>query len=127
MRQLADRLYRTAQALLRQPDTGKGDELFVALAGELPDFPWETVKVNSRDKEAASSRFPKAKLIVDDANAIRGGLEVSGENGAIRIINTLEKRLERMWPELLPELIAAAYREIGEVGEIGRDVSATDR
>jgi V/A-type H+-transporting ATPase subunit E len=39
-------------------------------------------------------------------------MEVNGDGGRIRIVNTLEKRLERGWPELLPDLIDVAYREI---------------
>jgi V/A-type H+-transporting ATPase subunit E len=32
-------------------------------------------------------------------------MEALADEGRIRVINTLEKRLERGWPELLPVLI----------------------
>ncbi len=119
MDQLSGRLLRTARSLLAEMRAEEEDGLFEALAGELPDFPWETVKVNPRDRDAAHRRFPKARVVCDDA--IGGGMEVSDGDGAIRIVNTLEKRLERIWPELLSELIADALEEID------RDAAAAKR
>jgi hypothetical protein len=40
-------------------------------------------------------------------------LEVTGDNGRLCVVNTLEKRLERGWPQLLPEMIRAVNRELG--------------
>ncbi len=119
MERLSERLLLTARSLLPEIRAEEDDELFEALAGELPDFPWEKVKVNPRDREAAHRRFPKARVVVD--NAICGGMEVADEDGAIHIVNTLEKRLERIWPELLSELIADV------LNEINRDASAVKR
>jgi len=39
-------------------------------------------------------------------------MESAADGGRLRIVNTLEKRLERGWPELMPEL----FREIGKEG-----------
>lgn len=115
---LSERLHRLALALLPELCGDGYDELFENLVGELPEFPWETVRVNPRDRELALRHFPDAKIVVDEA--ICGGMEVSGTAKMISIINTLEKRLERLWPELLPDLLAAAYREID------RDAFAAD-
>jgi len=119
MRELSERLHHTALSLLPELCSDGYGQLFGALAAELPDFPWETVRINPRDREMACHHFPTAKIVADDN--ICGGMEVRADQGRICIINTLEKRLERAWPELLPELIIAAYREIG------RDAFAADR
>jgi V/A-type H+-transporting ATPase subunit E len=37
-------------------------------------------------------------------------MEVIAEGGRVRVDNTLEKRLERAWPELLPRLLNAILR-----------------
>ena len=77
--------------------------IFSLLAAELPPIGWETLRVNPTDAEIAADLFPRARIVPD--TAICGGMEALAEEGRIRIINTLEKRLERVWPELLPALI----------------------
>ena len=79
-----------------------GAQLFQALAEEIPDCHWQRIIVNPRDKAAAGVRFPAAEVLVDPG--ISGGLEVQSADDRIRIINSLEKRLEHLWPELLPDL-----------------------
>jgi vacuolar-type H+-ATPase subunit E/Vma4 len=37
--------------------------------------------------------------------AITGGLETISTEGEVRVVNTFEKRLERMWEEMLPEIM----------------------
>jgi vacuolar-type H+-ATPase subunit E/Vma4 len=46
-------------------------------------------------------------------DTVSGGLEVTGDAGRICIDNTLEKRLERGWQDLLPILVSAIRREFG--------------
>jgi V/A-type H+-transporting ATPase subunit E len=111
MRDLSGRLYDVAVSLLTGLREYRYEELFAALFRELPDFAWRTVKVNPADLEMARRQFPEAEITADAG--ICGGMEVFSEEGRVCIANTLEKRLERGWPELLPDLIAAAYREIG--------------
>ena len=77
--------------------------IFSRLAAELPPIEWETVRVNPADAEIAGYLFPRARIVPD--TAICGGMEALAEGGRIQVINTLEKRLERGWPELLPVLI----------------------
>lgn len=111
---LAERLLRVARDSLSLVRERGGDELFASLARELPPIVWEEVRVNPADEESARRFFPGAEVVTDDA--IAGGMEVVGEEGGLRVVNTLEKRLERGWPELLPLLAADIYREAGDGG-----------
>jgi V/A-type H+-transporting ATPase subunit E len=106
---LAGRLYEVARTLLSELRDQGGAELFAALAAELLPCRWETVRVNPADAERAKVRFPKARIETD--GGIAGGLEVAAEGGRVCIDNTLEKRLERGWPELLRRLMNALTGE----------------
>ena len=112
---LAGRLLAVARnslPLLREGDPG---ELLACLARELPPVPWERVRVNPADEEAARRLFPGVGIEVDASLA--GGLEAVGKGGGLRVDNTLEKRLERGWPGLLPRLAADVRREVGDDGD----------
>lgn len=67
-------------------------------------------EVHPDDQGLARAALPQA-LIVGDRR-ITGGLAVKGQGGRMRVDNTLAKRLERAWPELLPKLLS----ELGQVG-----------
>lgn len=82
--------------------------MFNRLAAELPPAAWETVRVNPTDGELAGHLFPTA--LIEPDPAISGGMEALAEEGRIRVVNTLEKRLERGWPELFPDLLGEAER-----------------
>ena len=49
------------------------------------------------------NKFPDAEILFD--KAITGGLEAISDGGEVRVVNTFEKRLERMWEEMLPEIM----------------------
>ncbi len=111
LQELSGRLHEMAVSQLAVLRMHRYEELFAALVWELPEFPWQTVKVNAADMELARRHFPAAEIAAGEG--ICGGMEVFSEDGRICVVNTLEKRLERGWPDLLPDLIAAVYREIG--------------
>ncbi len=100
---LAERLSILARRLLPRLRNGGYPAVFTRLAGELPPDTWEEVRVNPTDAELAVALFPVARIMPDIA--ICGGLEVRADGGRVQIVNTLEKRLERGWPELLPLVI----------------------
>lgn len=100
---LAERLYKLAHGLLPRLRGQDYPRVFNRLAAELPPLQWEALRVNPMDAELAAHLFPTAEIVPD--TAISGGMEALADGGRIRIINTLEKRLERGWPELLPVLI----------------------
>ncbi len=107
---LADRLFRLACSSLHLLRVEGYDGLFAGLARELPPGRWRRVTVNPADVALAASHFPDAEIVPDPA--VVGGMEVSEEGGGISVVNTLEKRMERAWPELLPELLRDIYREL---------------
>ena len=100
---LAGRLFELAQGLLPSLREKEYPEIFSLLVGELSPLEWETVRVNPDDAALAARHFPRARIIPEPA--IRGGMATLAAGGLIEINNTLEKRLERGWPELLPVII----------------------
>lgn len=106
---LAERLGRIAWAslpLLRREDPAR---LFAVLAAELPPTEWERVTVNPADVGEAKRLFPSAEIVGDAA--VTGGVAAVAAEGALRVDNTLEKRLDRGWPEILPPLMEELRRE----------------
>jgi len=101
--ELSLRLYRIATGMLNILRNGRYKDVFGRLVQELPACRWGTVRVNPGDVEMAREYFPDSEIIPD--SSITGGLEAIAEGGRIRVVNTFEKRLERCWPEMLPELI----------------------
>jgi len=104
---LSERLYRishTSLRRLRDPDY-KGS--FRLMVEELPPLPWKMVRVNPEDAGLALEHFPEAGIITDDN--IAGGVDVMTDDGKIRVINTLEKRLERAWGDILPHIMKEFY------------------
>lgn len=101
--ELARRLRERAGVLLKRLRDNDYHALFRRLAAELPDATWATVRVNPADTALAAALFPTAVIEAD--GAIRGGLEASSADGELTVINTLEARLERAWPELLPRIV----------------------
>jgi len=108
-RELSKRLFSLAISLLGWLRRDGYDEAFGGLAQELPGLAWQTVSVNPEDVRLAKKQFPDAKIIADES--ITGGMDATTEGGSVRVINTLEKRLERMWPEMLPVLIRDIRQE----------------
>lgn len=103
MRHLSERLYAMAVGMLGM-ERQKGYESFFAdLVDEVPAIKWQGVRVNPADTEMARSFFPDAEIETDDS--ITGGFEVSADDERYRVVNVLEKRLEKGWPMALPELL----------------------
>ena len=109
---LAERAYRLASDSLPRFRDGGYESLFAALAGEIPEGPWRRVRVNPADLRLAQEFFPDAEIVPDES--VTGGLEVEAEDGRIRISNTLETRLERAWPVVLPGLINDIVEEYSD-------------
>lgn len=108
---LAQRLKNLATGLLEELALAGGEQLFKDLAAEIPTYPWQRVKVHRRDQALARATFPTAEVLAGEG--ISAGLEVQSDDGRIQIINTLEKRLEHLWSELLPELLKEFRQQAG--------------
>lgn len=102
-RALADRLYGLARSSLPGLRNVGYRDMFAAFAQELPRFTWKTIRVNPADGELAREQFPGAEIQFDIV--ITGGLEAISDEGQVMVVNTFEKRLERMWEEMLPEIM----------------------
>lgn len=103
MLKLSERLYTLAFDKLVQLRRQNYESVFAELVGEVPDIVWEKIQVNPLDKELAISAFPDAEIKADPS--ITGGYIASGEGGAYRVVNTLERRLEKGWPVILPLIL----------------------
>ncbi len=104
---LALRMKRRAAACLGEL---REEGLLARLAGELPAAAWATVRVAPVDTVRAADLFPGATVEADPA--ITGGLVAATAEGSLTVVNTLESRLERGWPDLLPRLFADLRREV---------------
>jgi vacuolar-type H+-ATPase subunit E/Vma4 len=107
---LSERLYSLAQSSLDVLRDERHGEVFSALVGEFPSLPWRKIRVHADDVEIARNYFSNSDVTPDEA--ITGGLDASSEDGSIRIVNTFNKRLERAWEDMLPELLSDIYNEL---------------
>ena len=80
------------------------EKIFATLVRELPERQWEKIIVNPADVELAAKFFNVNSIQQDPA--VSGGLVALTANDRIIVDNTFEKRLERKWLHILPQLIA---------------------
>jgi V/A-type H+-transporting ATPase subunit E len=110
--QLADRLSALAKNCLLSLRDRQYEIIFSRLAEETPSENWSQVKVNPEDAALAGKYFPTTPVLED--NKIIGGFELVSEDRQLSITNTLEKRLERCWPVLLPKMVGQLEQECRE-------------
>lgn len=108
---LSLRLHERALACVMQTRTSDPEALFRALLAELPPGEWLEVRVNPGTASLAACCFPGAGIVVDPAQS--GGFKATTADRSLTVDNTLKTRLERLWPELLPRLMAE-LRELPE-------------
>jgi len=99
-----ERLYTRAVDILPEfrGRAEAGTELFASLARELPQRRWGLIEVHPDDLEQAKKLFPEVEIRSDDAQS--GGLIATTEDKSLTVVNTLLKRLERSWPELVSKM-----------------------
>ncbi|MBU4119839.1 MAG: V-type proton ATPase subunit E [Proteobacteria bacterium] len=107
--QLADRLYELAQRELPWLREQCGSRLLETCAKDLPRAEWKKLRVHESEVNLARTLFPGAEIAGD--NSISGGFVAESADDRIMVINTLEKRLERSWPRILPELLRTLRKE----------------
>lgn len=102
---LAIRLHERARHALPQLYGNDAERLFAQLAAELPAMPWQTIWTTPGASSAAAALFPTATIVAD--LSLTGGIKAATAEDGLTVDNTLETRLEKLWPDLLPQLIAA--------------------
>lgn len=107
---LSDRLFLLARSSLSRLREDGYPTVFEKLAAELPPMPWKVVRVHPADVVLAREYFPDAEIV--PLEAVTGGVDAEVDGGKIRVVNTFEKRLERLWDDLLPHLIRDVYKEV---------------
>jgi vacuolar-type H+-ATPase subunit E/Vma4 len=107
---LAERLRSLAEQVLTELAEQERDPLWRASVAEIPAAEWRTLRVAPADLLRARRDFPRASVEAD--NALIGGLIAATAGERIVVDNSLAGRLERGWPELLPELMANLIREM---------------
>jgi vacuolar-type H+-ATPase subunit E/Vma4 len=99
---LSERLRHLARGLLPELSDWACPAGLEQCARELPSCQWEEVTVALRDADTARRLFPGSRVLLEPSCA--GGLMASARGGRVRVDNRLEKRLERLWDDLLPGL-----------------------
>lgn len=84
---------------------------FSVFKKEIPEYKWDIVEVNNVDQTIAKELFPDSEILID--NSISAGLRVKTKDEKLHIDNTLEKRLERAWNQIIPELVKEIYDTAG--------------
>lgn len=101
---LGERLSKLAVPLL----AGIADEdratLWQGLLAEIPEASWVSARVHPADLERAQRDLPQAE--VETEESLGGGMIVATAGGRVQVDNSLRHRLQRVWPELLPKLLA---------------------
>lgn len=102
-RRLVERLYSMAAELLPELRDKDYASLIRGFAQNLPKGDWQKVQVNPADEELARTIFPAAEVVLN--HDIVGGFIVEGGATSCTVDCTLEKRLERAWPFVVPDLV----------------------
>jgi V/A-type H+-transporting ATPase subunit E len=109
-RALAERLAALARSSLPALRNVGYDDVFASFVRELPQLPWKTVQVNPRDAALAKAHFPDAEVGPDEG--VAGGMIAVSEADRLRVVNTFEKRLERKWEDMLPEIMREVLEQV---------------
>ena len=107
---LVARLKKQAEQLLDRLRDREYDRVFKKLVAELPERKWDKVRVNPADVDLIRTNLPTVPVEPD--TTITGGLVVAADREAVQVDNTFEKRLEKIWPVLLPEMVGEMYRRM---------------
>jgi vacuolar-type H+-ATPase subunit E/Vma4 len=110
--ELEERMRELATQLLTELVAENRDSLWLALCAELPQANWGEITVSTADRALAIRNFPSVEIQTDEALA--GGLIATSRDGGLRVDNSLECRLLRAWPDLLPQLMSELRKRVDE-------------
>lgn len=100
---LAERCLNLAKEGLSELADRKRTTILRALVRETPEAHWRTVRVSPKDVDTARDCFANLEIVPDPT--IGAGFVIASEAERFVVDNTLEMRLYRAWPRLLPELL----------------------
>lgn len=106
---LAERLTALAQDCLSTLRDRQYETTFARLIDEIPSENWSQVRLHPDDAALARKFLPTTPMVEDET--IVGGFELTSADGLLRIANTLNKRLEKIWPSLLPKIVEQAEKQ----------------
>ena len=101
--ELAQRLRQLAAKQLSQVYEEDRANYWERLAKEIPQAAWQEVLVEEDDAELAGKFYGEVRISASPK--LFGGLIALREEGRIRIDNSLQCRVDRCWPTLLPCLL----------------------
>ena len=99
-----ERLQGLASQLLTELTEKNREVLWQALCAELPSSEWSKITVSQADKVLAARTFPAAEIELEETLA--GGLIATSRDSGLKVDNSLDCRLRRAWPDLLPQLMS---------------------
>jgi vacuolar-type H+-ATPase subunit E/Vma4 len=73
---------------------------------------WSTVYVNARDVELAKKYFKNCS--VEATEEIKGGFILENKSKTFLVDNSLESRFDKIWEEILPDIIRDIYEKLGD-------------
>lgn len=109
-RKLGGRLHDLARQDIARVRAAEYPAIFAAMVAELPEVIWSEVRVSPQDLALARPFFPGAEIKSDPA--ITGGFIVESSDRGLRVVSTLERRLELAWPFAQPLLLRQIEEEI---------------
>ncbi|WP_303702077.1 V-type ATP synthase subunit E family protein [Flexistipes sinusarabici] len=101
-----------AEKLAEEVWMESAEEFFERHKEELNKENWETLYVSDSDKKLAEKYFPHSKVAANEK--ISGGFIAENKDGTLLIDNTIKSRFEKMWPEILPEIMGKFYEELSD-------------
>lgn len=99
---------KLAEEIWRQ----SSEDFFERHKEELNEENWERLYVSDSDRKLAEKYFPQFEIVGDEK--ITGGFIAENKDGTFLIDNTIKSRFEKMWPEILPEIMGKVYEELGD-------------
>jgi len=101
-----------AEKLVEKIWKESAEDFFERHKEELNTGNWETLYVNDSDTKLAEKYFPHSEVAVNEK--ITGGFIAENKDGTFLIDNTIKSRFEKMWPEILPEIMGKVYEKLGD-------------
>jgi len=88
------------------------EDFFKSHKEEFNTGDWETLYVSDSDRNLAEKYFQHSKVVGNEK--ITRGFIAENKDGTFLIDNTIKSRFEKMWPEILPEIMGQVYEKLSD-------------